>query len=252
MNTLNDELLGKKIKAMRETAGMTQQALSDCSGLSRNAIGQIEAGKRTVSAIELSVLCNIFDVSLTQIMNAEENATEIMTVKERVSEADLDVVKFKNLVLYILSKCGAKPNVGKTVLYKLLYFSEFNYYEIYEELMTGAKYSKLPNGPVPKCAQPLMDLMEKDGDLQKITSFYYGKAQEKYIPLKDADLSLFSAAEIQVVDNVINTLSDYNANTISEYSHKDIPWEATEDNEVIDYELVFYRKAPYSVRNYEE
>ena len=62
----------------------------------------------------------------------------------------LQVDKFKNVLLYILERCAGKPNVGETVLYKLLYFADFNYYELYEEHLTGAKYRKLPFGPVPK------------------------------------------------------------------------------------------------------
>ncbi|MDD4141558.1 MAG: hypothetical protein PHR20_02025 [Bacteroidales bacterium] len=34
------------------------------------------------------------------------------------------------VLLYILERCSGKTNVGKTVLYKLLYFSDFNYYEL--------------------------------------------------------------------------------------------------------------------------
>ena len=52
--------------------------------------------------------------------------------------------KFKQVLLYILNKCGQKPNVGKTVLNKLLYFADFNYYEKYFESITGVEYVKLP------------------------------------------------------------------------------------------------------------
>jgi hypothetical protein len=31
-----------------------------------------------------------------------------------------------------------------------------------------------------------------------------------------------------------------------------MPWKATSDGEIIDYELAFYREPPFSVRNYEE
>jgi hypothetical protein len=31
-----------------------------------------------------------------------------------------------------------------------------------------------------------------------------------------------------------------------------MPWKATNDGEVIDYELVFYREPPYSVRTYND
>jgi hypothetical protein len=47
-------------------------------------------------------------------------------------------------------------------------------------------------------------------------------------------------------------MGDWSPATISNYSHKDMPWFASKEGEEIDYELAFYREAPYSVRNYEE
>ena len=57
--------------------------------------------------------------------------------------------KFKEVLLYILSKVGSKPNVGETVLYKLLYFIDFDYYEKFEEQFIGATYIKNHYGPTP-------------------------------------------------------------------------------------------------------
>jgi uncharacterized phage-associated protein len=53
-----------------------------------------------------------------------------------------------------------------------------------------------------------------------------------------------------VIDHVIEQMSDWSAATISNYSHKDIPWLASKEGEAINYELAFYREAPFSVRNY--
>ena len=53
-----------------------------------------------------------------------------------------------------------------------------------------------------------------------------------------------------VIDKVIAQYSDWSASAISNYSHKDMPWLASKDGEDIDYELAFYREAPFSVRNY--
>jgi len=55
-----------------------------------------------------------------------------------------------------------------------------------------------------------------------------------------------------VIDDVLNRLSEMNANQISAYSHGDVPWMTTKDGETIDYESVFYRTPPYSVRAYAE
>ncbi len=170
----------------------------------------------------------------------------------RISEPQLMVEKFKNVLLYILEKCAGKPNVGETVIYKLLYFSDFNYYEIYEDHLTGAKYKKLPYGPVPTEIHSVVEMMIETGEVQRIKSEFHGYPQTRYIPLIKPDLRKLKASEKEVIDHVISQLSDYYAKTISDYSHNDLPWKATEEGNVIDYELAFYREKPYSVRNYSE
>lgn len=38
-----------------------------------------------------------------------------------------DKEKFKNIIHYIIHECQEKYEIGRTVLIKLLYFSDFNY-----------------------------------------------------------------------------------------------------------------------------
>lgn len=57
--------------------------------------------------------------------------------------------KFKSVIHYIINKCDNGPKVGRTVLYKLLYFSEFNYFELFEKGISNEVYKKYPRGPVP-------------------------------------------------------------------------------------------------------
>ena len=142
--------------------------------------------------------------------------------------------------------------MGETVLYKLLYFSDFNFYETYEEHLTGAQYRKLPYGPVPQNLDTLITDMMKKGQLQRIKTEYHGFPQTRYIPLKKADLTKMTAAEKDIIDRVIERFSDWSASAISDYSHKDMPWKATEEGDLIDYELAFYRESPFSVRTYVE
>ena len=84
-----------------------------------------------------------------------------------------------------------------------------------------------------------------------IKTDYHGVAQKRFIPLAKPDLLQLGAAEIEVIDQVINQLSDFSAKAISDYSHKDMPWKATKEGDVIDYELAFYREAPFSARVYD-
>jgi uncharacterized phage-associated protein len=195
------------------------------------------------------------DVFMSKDFTASQDVEAKVEVKskksmERISVPKLKVDKFKNVVLYILEKCAGKPNVGETVLYKLLYFSDFNYYELYEEHLTGAKYRKLPYGPVPQKLDSIINQMIEKGQLQRVKTDYHGYPQTRYLPLEKADLTELKASEKEIIDKVIEQLSDWSAAAISNYSHKDMPWLASKEGEEINYELAFYRDAPFSVRNY--
>jgi len=145
-----------------------------------------------------------------------------------------------------------KPNIGETVLYKLLYFIDFDYYEKYEEQLIGAKYIKNTYGPSPVGFNRLVERMIKDGDVEKVESEYFQYPQRKYLPRRKPDLSLLNANEKEVIDDVLNNLSDMTATQISEYSHGDVPWLTTDNQKAIEYESVFYRTPAYSVREYDE
>jgi hypothetical protein len=170
----------------------------------------------------------------------------------RISVPELNIEKFKNVLLYLCEKCAGKPNVGETVINKLLYFCDFNYYELYEEHLTGATYIKRQFGPVPVKINEIINQMVLEKTLKIIETNYHGYPQKRYIPLEIPDLTLFSAIEINVIDNVIALLACLTANSISDYSHKDMPFIASKDNEEIHYNLVFYREPPYSIRAYNE
>ena len=256
---LSQKQIGKRITELRKMKGLSQEDLAKSVKISRPSFAQIELGNRSVDILELQQLSLILEFSLDDFMSKDfsasqefEDKEEIMTKKqeERISVPTLQIGKFKNVLLYILERCAGKPNVGETVLYKLLYFSDFNYYELYEEHLTGAKYRKLPFGPVPQKLDTIIDQMIKKGQLQRVKTVYHGYPQTRYLPLEKADLTELRASEKEIIDRVIEQMSDWSAAAISNYSHKDMPWLASKEGEEINYELVFYRDAPFSVRNY--
>jgi len=170
----------------------------------------------------------------------------------RINVPQKNLEKFKEVFLYILNKVGSKPNIGETVIYKLLYFIDFDFYEKFEEQLVGATYIKNRYGPTPIEFKKISEKMIEEEDTMKVESSYFNYPQTKYLPLRRADLSKLKANEIEVIDDVLNRLSDMNAAQISEHSHNDVPWLTTEDGEIIEYESAFYRTSPYSVREYGE
>ena len=251
--------LGQRTAELRKRAGISQQRLAEMMGVSRTTITQIENGKRKVSADELARLSEIYNLSVDNLLFSKEEPEVIFAEKQeekemespiRINVPQRNLEKFKEVLLYILNKVGSKPNIGETVLYKLLYFADFDFYEKYEEQLIGATYIKNRYGPTPiEFEKIVAEIMDKE--IIKVKSKYYDYPQRKYLPLRKADLSKLRANEIEVIDKVLDKLSDMNANQISDYSHDDVPWLTTEDNEVIEYESVFYRTPIYSVREYE-
>ena len=256
---LSQAQIGKRISELRKLKNLSQADLAKNINLSRSSLVQIESGNRCVDILELQRLSMVLGFSLDQFMS--ENFASIQQIEynteekpekqeERISVPCLQVNKFKNVLLYILERCAGKPNVGETVLYKLLYFSDFNYYELYEEQLTGASYRKLPFGPVPQKLDTIINQMIDNGQIQRVKTEYFGLQQTRYLPLEKANLTQLKASEKDVIDRVIEQMSDWSAAAISTYSHKDIPWLASKEGDEIDYELAFYREVPFSVRNY--
>ena len=257
---MNNKELGGRIAKLRNIKGLSQDELSSTIGISRPSIVQLEQGNRNIKVSELKSLAETLNFSMDEIMSDDfDIVAEISTIdnKEkqtdmRISVPEVNIDKFRNLIIYILERCAGKPNVGETVLYKLLYFSDFNYYELYEEHLSGATYRKLQNGPVPLNVDTILKSMVDAEQLTPLKTDYFGYTQKRYIPLVNSDLKLFNGAEIEVVEKVIDSLSNMSATGISHYSHEDMPWKVSKNMEQIDYELVFYRTAPYSVRTYND
>jgi uncharacterized phage-associated protein len=172
--------------------------------------------------------------------------------KERIILLRENVKKFKEVLLYILEKVGSKPNVGMTVLYKLLYFIDFDYYEKYEEQLIGARYMKNTHGPTPTTFTKIVENMKAKREIEEIDSKYFQYDQKKFLPLRQADLSVLSGQEKELIDGVLARLSDKSANELSKYSHNDVPWVVAKDGQIISYESVFYRSDEYSVRQYDD
>jgi transcriptional regulator with XRE-family HTH domain len=252
--------LGSRLKHLRESRSVTQQELADLLKIQRTAITQLESGARRMTVDELQLIGQHFGISMDGFLSLK-GTTEVAIPKEnvkaqkedtRIAVSKINIPKFKTVLLYILEQCAGRPNVGDTVLRKLLYFTDFDHYELYEGHLTGARYKRMPYGPVPVGIEQILESMIEHDEVQRIKTTYFDKPQQRYIPLVKPDMTKINAAEKEVIDRVINRYADWSAKSLSEHSHNDMPWKVTKEGQYIDYELVFYREPPFTVRNYDE
>ncbi len=80
----------------------------------------------------------------------------------------------------------------------------------------------------------------------QVRSSYGNYGQYRLIPNTNY-LPVFSSQEKEIIDDVLERLSDANAKDISEYSHGDLPWIVSNDMDIISKELAYKRQYPYSI-----
>lgn len=237
----------------RKATGLSQSQVAETLGISRPTYIQLEKGLRKPTPNQKAILSQLFGVSQERI-EKHTNDMRVIDVSEveprKIPHENVD--KFKQALLYIISKVGNKPNIGQTAIYKLLYFIDFDYYEKYEEQLIGATYIKNTFGPTPVSFAKIVRDMKEGGQLVEVKSKYFGHDQTKYMPTQEADVSLLSGKELKHIDDEIARLASKSAKELSDLSHLDTPWRVAQEKEVLNYEHVFYRPEETSVREYDD
>lgn len=241
------------IRQLRDNANISQQDIADKVGIARATYAGLEGGRRDPNLTEIRNIAEFYQIAPSDLINGAESLVEEPTVPYKFDTKDTDIEpreinpqtnpeKLREVLLYILDKVGAKSNVGETVLYKLLYFIDFDYYEKYGKSITGLTYVRNHYGPTPtKSFVEVVSGMEKQNELEVIETKFFNNKQKKYLPTKKPELHELSAKELAHINEELARLSDKTATELSDLSHKDTPWIVTEQSKSIDYRFVFYR-----------
>ncbi|WP_405303935.1 type II toxin-antitoxin system antitoxin SocA domain-containing protein [Methanobrevibacter sp.] len=154
---------------------------------------------------------------------------------------NFDKETYTKLIIYILSKCYNKPHIGKTMLCSILYFIDFNYYEIYGTLLTKETYIKSKKGIKPKhFIEVTQDLIDKNKLFLRKEPYYNRTIHRYYLTI--IPQAKFSEKELEIINLNINKLINHNASSIAKYIRNDAPFSIADLGENIDCKHVFSRK----------
>ena len=252
-------MLHTTIKKKREKFWLSQDELAQAIGISRVALSQIELGERKVQIPELISFARIFGVTVDEML-----WLDLPSRHKPINPKDKHY-KLKQLILYISAKLSSRQNFWETLLNKLLYFVDFDYYEWTGTLVTDESYVKLPFGPVPKVMQKVLGEMQKDGQIMVVPRTYFGKEQKNIVALVDANVDFLQSLHAEnliekpnyqpysdlphpkdLIETVLAKYGGRNADTISEWSHQDVPYVVTKNiGEIIAPDYAFYRFPDY-------
>ena len=84
--------IAERLRLAREQAGLSQGQVARLVGKHRPTISEIEAGRRKVSAEEVGVFADIYEVSASWLLGRESGSTEL---EDRVQLAARELAKLR-------------------------------------------------------------------------------------------------------------------------------------------------------------
>lgn len=108
--------------------------------------------------------------------------------------------RLEEAILYIAGVCERDDAFAMTRLNKILFEADFYSYRTRGVPITGASYQALQNGPAPRAMLPRLTELQEKSQLRIREVDYQGLTQHRPIALRDADLAVFDAKDIAILD----------------------------------------------------
>lgn len=241
------------LTTFRQQAGFTQKELANQLGITRATYIKLEQGLKSPTLDQINQLAKCLDVGVDYLIGSQavddrqspKEAVELAKAanqKNQASTIKVSPAKLEAVLLYVLGKVGARPNIGQTAIYKILYFIDFDFYEKHDRPITGLSYYHSHFGPTPG---PTFDQLTKSlidtGKLQIVKAKFHDKPQTRYLANADSDMTSLTGQELVHINAVLDRLSHKTASQISDYAHQDTPWVVTKPGQRINYRLSKYR-----------
>ena len=234
----------RNILHLRKQSGLSQDDVARVLNITRPAYKQLETAGREPSVDELKKISELFGQRTEDIISGRPSPKSDLSQRQPVD--GLNRMKYRGLVLYLTQKIGARPNVGETVLYKLLYFTETLAFMQSGCLITGEKFVKRQYGPVPVSFKEVTDNMVNKGEIDKVQGRYFTYMQTKYLPRISS--TGLTDSQRATVDIIIDALGDSTATELSDLSHEDEPWKQAEMGDYLNFDLLQTTPAAHSVK----
>ena len=108
---ITKELIGERIKQYREAKEITQQRMVDelkDKGfvISRETLSKIENGNRSLSAVELSKICDVLGVKIEDILDdKDDDLVTLFRKKKNVTEETLyEIEEVQNIIISFINQ----------------------------------------------------------------------------------------------------------------------------------------------------
>lgn len=262
----------EEIQAIREKYQLSAAKMSEVLGFGINVYRQYESGEvpnqSNARLIQLAKDPEEFRklVLLSDAFNANEQAkvlkrVDLLIQEERnnlnqriINDYLLDhtqtpcaqngyvkpnITKIQQVILYLVQHLSP----FKTGLNKLLFYTDFGHYRYHGKSLMGLQYRAIPLGTVPSNYDKILaNALATNLINVEYVPFKNGNVGEKYTanPTNAFDEKLFTQAELETLQSVVENFKDKTTTDIVALNHKEKAWiENQEKRQLVDYEYGF-------------
>ncbi|WP_334329684.1 type II TA system antitoxin MqsA family protein [Companilactobacillus sp. HBUAS59699] len=257
----------EEIVEFRNKYKLSQRALAKLLGIGSATVARYEKGSLPTESIsnllqqfinDESSFTSFFEINKANLSDDEQEKVKnvLLGMKNELKEdlilkayllsnennhpnindgfTKFDFNKFKNMVIYFTN---TTKGLSKTRLNKLLFYSDFTFFQQSTTSISGATYIHDHYGPVPNDFELLYSVLKDDGIIDFVP-FNNGHGEELRTN-KSINSSIFNNDELYVLKKISKKFDGFNANKITEYSHKESAYKETKSKKFISYEYAF-------------
>ena len=154
----------------------------------------------------------------------------------------LNKEKFSNILIACTKRCKRDYN-SRLKLNKLLYYADSHNYKKTGHSITGLTYRAIQYGPVPTNYDNIFACLESEEViLSNWIEDKQNEPKEYFYTDKEFNHSIFSTAELETIETIINKFKNTRTWDLVELSHKENGWiEQNKDKGIIDFQkYAFY------------
>ena len=179
------------LRLLRERNKFTQEFMANKLGVTRQAYVRYETGEVELSASQIRILANLYQIEYRNIID------EIMpedTISFVGNNHDLE--KFRQIVLYSLQVAGNLVYLSNTDFYKLIYLLHKDFYEQYFVKLTSLYYPEQSLSEGVELYSNEIGKMAEENLIEMLNTAIHKGQTKKIIPLKRANLNYLTGTEV--------------------------------------------------------
>jgi transcriptional regulator with XRE-family HTH domain len=225
---------GQLLRSLRETQGLTQQAVADRLKISRASYLALEQDKRELGFGEAKEIATLYQLSLDAL------AEQAVPNQDRYRE-----------MIHTFLRAGARDHITikKTKLAQLLYLADMSWYYTHTVSMSNMPYRKYPFGPMADTFLLLVESLEAEGYMAVVQvtradyQMYELEETRAGARLKTTNLS---AAMIKHLEKIWSAWREATTAEITAFTTMQQPYATALDGDLIRYEAI-KKEAPHLV-----